>query len=559
MSAQGQPVVILKEGTERSTGRDARGSNIMAARIVSEAVKTSLGPKGMDKMLVDSFGDVTITNDGATMLKEMDVQHPAAKMMVEVSKTQDDEVGDGTTSVVILTGELLGKATELMEKKVHPIVIIDGYKQAEEEALKFLEEIAEKVDPKDKKVLKKVSMTTMASKLINPHSDHLSDIAVDAVLQVAEESNGGYTVDLDNIKIEKKPGASLTDTRLVQGLIIDKEVVHDGMPKRVKEASIGLLNAPMEIEKTEFDSKISIETPEQMQAYLDQEEQMLRDMVKKVKEAGINVLFCQKGIDDMVQHFLSREGIFASRRLKKSDMEALSKATGAKVVNSVDQLSKEDAGYAKSVEERKISDDKMIFVEGCKNPKAVSVLIRGGSERVVDEADRSIHDALCVVKDVVQEPKIVAGGGASEIEIARLLREFAEKLAGRERLAVVAFADALEVIPTTLAENSGMDPIDAISEMRSEHAKGNKWIGVNGRENKVTDLSKIDVYEPMVVKAQAIKSATEAATLLLKIDDIIAVEKMQAPPGPPGGGMGGGMGGMGGGMPPGMGGMPGMM
>jgi archaeal chaperonin len=559
MSAQGQPVVILKEGTERSTGRDARGSNIMAARIVSEAVKTSLGPKGMDKMLVDSFGDVTITNDGATMLKEMDVQHPAAKMMVEVSKTQDDEVGDGTTSVVILTGELLGKATELMEKKVHPIVIIDGYKQAEEEALKFLEEIAEKVDPKDKGVLKKVSMTTMASKLINPYSEYLSDIAVDAVLQVAEESNGGYTVDLDNIKIEKKPGASMTDTRLVQGLIIDKEVVHDGMPKRVKEASIGLLNAPMEIEKTEFDSKISIETPEQMQSYLDQEEQMLRDMVKKVKEAGINVLFCQKGIDDMVQHFLSREGIFASRRLKKSDMEALSKATGAKVVNSVDQLSKEDAGYAKSVEERKISDDKMIFVEGCKNPKAVSVLIRGGSERVVDEADRSIHDALCVVKDVVQEPKIVAGGGASEIETARRLREFTEKLAGRERLAVVAFADALEVIPTTLAENSGMDPIDAISEMRSEHAKGNKWVGVNGRENEVIDLSEIDVYEPMVVKAQAIKSATEAATLLLKIDDIIAVEKMQAPPGPPGGGMGGGMGGMGGGMPPGMGGMPGMM
>ena len=553
MSAQGQPVLILKEGTERSTGRDARGSNIMAARIVSEAVKTSLGPKGMDKMLVDSFGDVTITNDGATMLKEMDVQHPAAKMMVEVSKTQDDEVGDGTTSVVILTGELLGKATELMEKKVHPIVIIDGYRQAEEEALKILEMISEKVDPKDKAVLKKVSMTTMASKLINQHSAYLSDIAVDAVLQVAEESNGGYEVDLDNIKIEKKPGASLTDTRLVQGLIIDKEVVHDGMPKQVKKASIGLLNAAMEIEKTEFDSKIAIETPEQMQAYLDQEEQMLRDMVGKVKEAGINVLLCQKGIDDMVQHFLAREGIFASRRLKKSDMEALAKATGAKVVNSVEQLSKEDAGYAELVEERKISDDKMIFVEGCKNPKAVSILIRGGTERVVDEADRSIHDALCVVKDVVQEPKIVAGGGAPEIETARLLRDFAEKLAGRERLAVVAFADALEVIPITLAENSGMDPIDAISEMQSAHAKGNKWVGVNGHKNKVTDLSKIDVYEPMVVKAQAIKSATEAATLLLKIDDIIAVSKMSAPPGPPGG-----MGGMGG-MPPGMGGMPGMM
>jgi archaeal chaperonin len=553
MSAQGQPVVILKEGTERSTGRDARGSNIMAARIVSEAVKTSLGPKGMDKMLVDSFGDVTITNDGATMLKEMDVQHPAAKMMVEVSKTQDDEVGDGTTSVVILTGELLGKATELMEKKVHPIVIIDGYRQAEEEALKILEKISEKVDPKDKAVLKKVSMTTMASKLVNQYSDYLSEVAVDAVLQVAEESNGGYEVDLDNIKIEKKPGASLTDTRLVQGLIIDKEVVHDGMPKQVKKASIGLLNAAMEIEKTEFDSKIAIETPEQMQAYLDQEEQMLRDMVGKVKDAGINVLLCQKGIDDMVQHFLAREGIFASRRLKKSDMEALAKATGAKVVNSVEQLSAEDAGYAELVEERKISDDKMIFVEGCKNPKAVSILIRGGTERVVDEADRSIHDALCVVKDVVQEPKIVAGGGAPEIETARLLRDFAEKLAGRERLAVVAFADALEVIPITLAENSGMDPIDAISEMQSAHAKGNKWVGVNGHLNKVADLSKIDVYEPMVVKAQAIKSATEAATLLLKIDDIIAVSKMSAPPGPPGG-----MGGMGG-MPPGMGGMPGMM
>jgi thermosome len=550
MSAQGQPVVILKEGTERSTGRDARGSNIMAARIVSEAVKTSLGPKGMDKMLVDSFGDVTITNDGATMLKEMDVQHPAAKMMVEVSKTQDDEVGDGTTSVVILTGELLGKATELMDKKVHPIVIIDGYRQAEEEALKILEKIAEKVDPMDKAVLKKVSMTTMASKLISQHSSHLSDIAVEAVLQVAEPDNGGYTVDLDNIKVEKKPGASMTDTRLVKGLIIDKEVVHDGMPKQVKNAVIGLLNAAMEIEKTEFDSKIAIETPDQMQAYLDQEEQMLRDMAKKVKDAGINVLLCQKGIDDMVQHFLAREGIFASRRLKKSDMDALAKATGGKVVNAIEQLSKEDAGYADLVEERKISEDKMIFVEGCKNPKAVSILIRGGTERIVDEAERSIHDALCVVKDVVQEPKIVAGGGAPEIETARLLREFAEKLAGRERLAVVAFADALEVIAITLAENSGMDPIDAISEMRSEHAKGKKWVGINGYTNKVADLSLINVYEPMIVKAQAIKSATEAATLLLKIDDIIAVSKSSAPQGPPGG-MGG--------MPPGMGGMPGMM
>lgn len=554
MSAQGQQVVILKEGTKRSTGRDARASNIMAARIVSESVKTSLGPKGMDKMLVDSFGDVTITNDGATMLKEMDVQHPAAKMMVEVSKTQDDEVGDGTTSVVILTGELLGKATELMLKKVHPTVIIEGYRQAEEKALEILESIAMKVEPKDKEVLMRVSKTTMASKLVSQHSEYLSNISVDAVLQIAEPEDGGYTVDLDMIKIEKKPGASMTDTRLVSGLIIDKEVVHDGMPKQVKEAKIGLLNAAMEIEKTEFDAKISIETPDEMQAYLDQEEQMLRDMVKKVKDVGITVLFCQKGIDDMVQHFLAREGILAARRLKKSDMEALSKATGAKVVNSVDQLSAEDAGYAELVEERKVSDDSMIFVEGCKNPKAVTILIRGGTERVVDEADRSIHDALCVIKDVVEEPKIVAGGGAPEIETARLLREYAEKLAGRERLAVIAFADAIEVIPITLAENSGMDPIDALSEMQSEHAKGNKWVGVDGIKNEVADLSVLNIYEPMVVKAQAIKSATEAATLLLRIDDIIAVSKMSAPPSPPGG-MGGEMGGM----PPGMGGMPGMM
>ena len=550
MSAQGgQPVLILKEGTERSTGRDARGNNIMAARIVSEAVKSSLGPKGMDKMLVDSFGDVTITNDGAAMLKEMDVQHPAAKMMVEVSKTQDDEVGDGTTSVVIITGELLGKAAELMEKKVHPIVIIDGYKQAEDQALKILEQIAEKVDPRDRKMLKKISKTTMASKLISSHSEHLSDVSVDAVLQIAEPSNGGYKVDLDMVKVEKKPGASMTDTRLVKGLIIDKEVVHDGMPKLVKDAKIGLLNAAMEIEKTEFDSKIAIETPDQMQAYLDQEEQMLRDMVKSVKAAGINVLFCQKGIDDMVQHFLSREGKLAARRLKKSDMEALAKATGAKVANAVEQLNADDVGYAALVEERKVSEDKMIFVEGCKNPKAVSILIRGGSERVVDEAERSIHDALCVVKDVVEKPLIVAGGGASEIEVARQLRDYAEKLVGRERLAVVAFAEALEVIPITLAENSGMDPIDAISEMQSAHAKGKKWAGVNGYENKVDDMAKLNVLEPMVVKAQSIKSATEAATMLLKIDDIIAVAKSRAPAGPPGGG----------GMPGGMGGMPPMM
>ncbi|UCD44551.1 MAG: TCP-1/cpn60 chaperonin family protein [Candidatus Bathyarchaeota archaeon] len=549
MSATTQPIIILKEGTERSRGTDARNANIQAARIVAEAVKTSLGPKGMDKMLVDSFGDVTITNDGATMLKEMDVQHPAAKMMVEVSKTQDDEVGDGTTSVVVLTGELLGKAVELMDKKIHPTVIIDGYRDAQEQALKVLEEIAIVVDPKDKEMLKKVAMTSMASKLISGYSDYIAGLAIDAVLQVAEEKDGSHEVDLDSVKIEKKPGGSVTDTTLIKGLVIDKEVIHADMPKRVKEAKIGLLNAAMEIEKTEFDSKIHIESPTEIQAYLDQEEQMLRDMVAKVKDVGVNVLFCQKGIDDMVQHFLAREGIVAARRLKKSDMEALAKATGAKVVTSVDDLSEADAGYAASVEERKISDDKMIFVEGCRDPKAVSILVRGGTERIVDEADRSLHDALCVIRDVVEEPKVVAGGGAPEIEVACRLRRYAEGLAGRERLAVSAFAEAIEVIPTTLTENAGMDPIDTLSDMQSQHEKGDVWIGLNTLEGKVDDMAKLNVYEPVQVKAQAIKSATEASTLLLKIDDVIAASKMKPP-------AGGEMGGMPGGMPGGMGGMP---
>ena len=551
MSAGGQPIIILREGTEREKGRDARRNNIMAAMVVAQAVKTSLGPRGMDKMLVDSFGDVTITNDGATMLQEMDVQHPAAKMMVEISKTQDDEVGDGTTSVVVIAGELLGKAVELMDKKVHPTVIIDGYRDAQERAMNILEEIAISVDPRDKEMLAKVATTSMASKLISGSRDYIAGLAIEAVLQIAEESDGVHEVDLDMIKLEKKPGGSVTDTTLIRGLAVDKEVVHEGMPKRVKDATIGLLNAAMEIEKTEFDAKIHIETPEEMQAYLDREEQMLREMVQKVKDAGVTVLLSQKGIDDMIQHFLAREGILAARQISKSDVKALAKATGAKVVNSVDELTAEDTGYAENVEERKIGDDKMLFVEGCRNPKAVSILIRGGTERVVDEAERSLHDALCVIRDVVEDPRIVAGGGAPEIEVARRLREYAETVTGRERLAVNKYADAIEVIPITLAENSGMDPIDALSEMQSRHTKGELWAGVNGLEGKISDMAELDVYEPLAVKAQALKSATESSTMLLKIDDIIAAAKMSMPPGPPGGGMGGM-----GGMPPGMGGMP---
>jgi thermosome len=439
-----------------------------------------------------------------------------------------------------------------MDKKIHPTVVIDGYRDAQDKAIKFLDDIAIKVDSKDKTVLKKVAMTSLASKLVAGYSYYIADLAVDAILQVAEEEDGGYGVDLDMIKLEKKPGGAMTETKLLRGLVIDKEVVHSDMPKLVKDAKIGLLNAAMEIEKTEFTAKIHIESPDEMQAYLDQEEHMLRDMVKKVKDEGVNVLFCQKGIDDMIQHFLARESILAARRLKKSDMEALAKATGAKVVSSIDEFSGDDLGYASTVEEHKISDDKMIFVEGCKNPKAVSILIRGGTERIVDEAERSLHDALSVVRDVVLEPRIVAGGGAPEIEIARRLRRYAEGLAGRTRLAVSAFAEALEVIPTTLAENAGMDPIDAISEMQSRHENGELWVGMNSFEGKVSDMAELDVYEPVQVKAQAIKSATEASTMLLKIDDVIASSKMRPPAGGPpgGGGMPGGMPGMPGGMPP---------
>ena len=526
-----QPVIILKEGTERTRGRDARRANIMAARIVAEAVRTSLGPKGMDKMLVDSFGDVTITNDGATMLDEMDIQHPAAKMMVEVAKAQDDEVGDGTTTVVVLAGELLGEAEKLIEKDIHPTVVIDGYEKAAEKAIEILDEIAIKVDPLDKEYLKKVAMTSMASKLVSGYRDYLADLVVDAVLQIVEEKDGEYEVDLDYVKMEKKHGESVTDTQLIKGLVIDKEVVHPGMPKRIEDAKIALLNCPLEIEKTEFSSKIHIETPEEMKAYLDQEEKLMREMVEKIRAAGANVVFCQKGIDDMVQHFLARAGILAARRIKKSDMEKLARATGARIVTNIDELSPEDLGYADLVEERKVADEKMIFVEGCKNPKAVSILIRGGNERVVDEAERSIKDALNVVRDVIIEPKVLAGGGAPEAELARRLRRFADTLTGKERLAVSAFADAVEAIPVTLAENAGMDPVDTVSELRSRHEAGEVWVGVDVYECKVRDMREIDVYEPLLVKKQVIKSATEAAVMLLKIDDVIAAAKVKPPKG----------------------------
>ncbi len=535
----GTPVLILREGASRSRGKEAQHGNIMAARIVAEAVKSALGPKGMDKMLVDSFGDVTITSDGRTVLDEMDIQHPAAKMMVEVAKTQDDEVGDGTTTAVIVAGELLGKAEDLIEKNVHPTVIIDGYRKAADKALETIEKIAIPVDSNDKASIEKVAMTSMASKLVAESKEYLAKIASSAILQVAEKVEDGFKVDIDDVKVEKKAGEALTDTKLINGVVLDKEVVHSGMPKRVEKAKIALLDSPLEIEKTEFDAKINIESPEQMDAFLKQEENMIKEMVEKLAAKGADVILCQKGIDDMAQHFLSRKNILAVRRVKKSDMEKLAKATGGKIITNLDDMTKKDLGYAQLVEERKIGDDKMTFIEGCKNPRAVTILIRGGTERIVDEAERSLHDALCVSRDVVEEPKIMAGGGAPEMEVAKVLKEYAETLPGREQLAVMCFAEALESIPTTLAENAGLDPIDIISELRARHEKGEIWAGVEVHTGKVKNMKEEGVFEPIAVKKQIIKSCTEAASMLLKIDDIIASGKMKAPPMPPGGPPGG--------------------
>ena len=521
----GQQVIILREGTSRSRGQDALKANIMAAKIIAESVRSSLGPKGMDKMLVDGFGDVTITNDGATILDEMEVQHPAAKMMVEVAKTQDDEVGDGTTTSVVVAGELLKKAEELLDQGIHPTVIVDGYREASNKALEVLNQIAIKIEPNDKALLRKVAEVSLASKILAEDKEAMAELAVNAILQVAEKTSDGYKVDIDDVKVEKKPGESLTDTSLIKGIVLDKEIVHPGMPKRVEDAKIALVDAPLEVEKTEFDAKINIENPEQMKAFLDEEEKMLKEMTDKISNSGANVLLCEKGIDDVAQHYLAKKGILAVRRVKQSDMEKLVKATGGKVVSNVNDLRPEDLGFAKLVEERKVADDKMTFVEGSKNPKAVTILVRGGSERLVDEAERAIHDALCVVRDVVLDPRVVGGGGAPEAEVARRLREHAQKLSGKEQLAVIAFGEALETLPTALAENAGLDPIDILVQLRVAHEKGQLWAGVDVNEAKVADLKERGILEPIGVKIQVIKSASEAAGMILKIDDVIAAAK----------------------------------
>ena len=530
------PVLVLKESALQEKGRDAQKNNITAAKLVADLVKSSLGPRGLDKMLVDSLGDVTITNDGATILKEIDAQHPAAKMMVEISKTIDNEVGDGTTSSVIFGGTLLAKAEELLSKDVHSSVIIDGYQAAAEKALEVLDEISKKVTADDKETLINIAKTSMESKLISEDSDSLSKIVVDAVLKITKTKDGKSTVDLDNIKVEKKAGGSIQNTALIKGIVLDKEIVHSGMPTKIQSAKIALINSALEVEKTEMSAEIRINDPTQMQMFLEEENRMLKSMVDKIHSIGSNVVICQKGIDDMAQHFLAKHGILAVRRVKESDMSKLAKATGGRISSNIDDISEKDLGAADLVHQKKVETDKWVFVEGCKNPQSVTMLIRGGSQRVVDEVDRSIHDSLMVVKDVIETPAIVAGGGAPEALLAAFLKDWSGRFDGRQQLAIKKYAEALEVIPLTIAENAGMDPIDTMVSLRAKQSDGKKWTGINAKEGKVSDMLSQNIVEPVVVKKQIIKSATETASMILRIDDVIAIS------GAPGGG--------GGGMPP---------
>jgi len=530
----GQPVLILKEGTSRSRGKEAQRNNIMAARVIGEVVKTTLGPRGMDKMLIDSLGDITITNDGAAILKEIDVEHPAAKMMIEIAKTQDDMVGDGTTTAVVLASELLKKAEELLDQNIHPTILVAGYRKAAQKAIEVIEKNAVPIDVEDQKMMMKVALTSMASKAVGGAKEHFAEIAIDAVKQIAEKRGDKMIADIDNIQLVKKPGKSLIETQLVRGIIVDKEVIHPGMPKKKENAKIALLDLALEVEKTEMSAEIRIRDPNQMKAFLDQENNMLKKMVAKIKASGANVVFCQKGIDDMVQHYLSQEGIMAARRVKESDMEKLGRATGGKVTSNLDDLKAADLGLAGLVEERKIGEDKMLFVEKCKDPHSVAILIRAGLERMVDEAERAMTDALSVVSDVTENNKIVAGGGAVEIEVAKELRRYATKVGGREQLAIEAFADAMEIVPRALTENGGFDPIDVLVELRSAHDKetGN-FKGLNALTGKVENSIDNGIIEPIVVKIQAIKSAAESASMILRIDDVITSKA------PKGGGRGG--------------------
>ncbi|MCL4314114.1 MAG: TCP-1/cpn60 chaperonin family protein [Candidatus Thermoplasmatota archaeon] len=538
----GQPVFILKEGTKRESGKDAMQNNIEAAKAISTSVRSTLGPRGMDKMLVDSLGDIVITNDGVTILKEMDVEHPAAKMMVEVSKTQDSFVGDGTTTAVIVAGALLSEAEGLIKQNVHPTVISEGYRMASAQAKKILHEMAKPVKIEDKELLEKMASTALSSKSASGSKEKLSNISYEVVKSVAEKIENRYVVDFDNIQLVKKKGGEIDDTELIYGIIVDKEKVHPGMPDFVKDAKIALLNAALEIKKPEFDTNIRIDDPSMIQKFLQQEESILRDMVKKVKSTGANVLITQKGIDDLAQHFLAKEGIYAVRRVKKSDVEKLAKATGAAIVSSIEELTSADLGTAEQVEQKKIDEDYLTFVTGCKNPKALSVLIRGGTEHVVDEIERSITDSIHVVAAAIEDGKYTSGGGSSAAEIAFRLGEYARKVGGRQQLAIEKFANAMEEIPRALSENAGLDPIDVIIKIRSKHADGQKYHGINVYTGEVEDMIKAGVIEPIRVGEQAIESATEAAVMILRIDDVIATKSSSAggSKSPPGGGEGAG-------------------
>ncbi len=516
------PVLILKEGTSRTKGREALRLNITVAKAIADTIRTSLSPKGMQKMLVDPFGDVIITHDGATIMKEIEVEHPTAKMMVDLAKSQEQEAGDGTTTVVLLAGELLAKAEDLLDLGIHPTVIISGYRKAAEKAVEYLNEIAIKVPWNDKELLKKIAKIAMSSKSARVALDYLADLVVDAALQVVEERDGKRIVDLDNIKLEKKEGGSLFDTKLIRGIVIDKEVVHPRMPKRIENAKIALIESALEIKKPELSSKIRVTSPAQVKEFLDQEKQMLAELVEKIAATGANVVFCQKGIDDVAQHFLAKHGILAVRRVRKSDMEKLAKATGAKIVVNVKEISEKDLGYAELVEERRVGEDKMVFVEGCKDPRAVSILIRGGEKQVIDEAERNLHDALSVVRNVIEDEKIVVGAGAAWTDLVLKLRDYAVQLGGKEQNVVEKFAEALESIPKTLIENAGHDPIVKLAELRKAHAEGKKEYGFNIYTGEVENMYEKDIIEPERVIRRAIESAAEFATTVLKIDDIIA-------------------------------------
>ena len=516
-----QPIFILPEGSQRTTGRTAQKMNIQAAKAVAETVRTTLGPKGMDKMIVDALGDITVTNDGVTILEEMKIEHPSAKMIVEVAKTQEDEIGDGTTTAVVLAGELLKNAEALLEKDVHPTVIARGYRLASQKAQEILNEIAEPVELKDTIILKNIAITAMTGKGAEYSKEALGELIVRAVKDVSEEIDGKRVIDPDDIKIEKKVGSGVEDTELVEGIIMDKERVHPGMPRIVKDAKIALIDSAIEIKNTEVDAKIQITDPAQMQSFIDQEEKMLRDMVNKIIQSGANVVICQKGIDDIAQHFLAKNNIYAVRRVKKSDMEKISRATSATIVTNLDDLSIKELGKAGTVEEKKVGDEDMTYVMDCKNPKSVTILVRGGTEHVVDEVKRALTDAIGDLAVAIKSGKVVGGAGAPEMEVSKGLRKFANTLSGREQLAVLAFAESMEVIPMTLAENAGLDPIDVLTELKAAHDKKQKWAGINVFTGKTMDAWKQGVIEPLKIKTQAIKSASEVVNMILRIDDII--------------------------------------